>query len=480
MTQFMRNTDAFALGMEGDARLRSTVVSIVVLDTPPDWDVLVDRLERVARLMPMFRQRVVRSLPPAPPRWVYDQDFDLRYHLSRVKAPAPGTLATMLEMGRRADMDEFDHSRPMWHVTLVEGLADGGAALLVKLHHALADGIGGVQISQLVFDLEPEPRDLGPLPPVPPVSDEGHLDALWHTVKYDAAGMSRWARRIATSTPRTLLDGVRRPRATAGAVAGTAASVYRTVRPINHTASPIMQQRRMIRELGVHDVPLVALKEAGHRAGGSLNDAFLAAVTGGMRRYHALHGVSVDELKVTMPISIRAAEDPAGGNRITLMRIALPVAMADPVARIAEIHERAVAARHERSLPYTQSIAGGLNLLPRWYIGAILRHVDFLASNVPGMPVQMYVGGAAVRMQYAFGPTIGAGVNITLMTYRDTCALGINADSGAVPDFLQFQECLVAGFDEVLTLAAPKQPPPRRHREAAVGRSARPATKDAS
>jgi diacylglycerol O-acyltransferase / wax synthase len=224
----------------------------------------------------------------------------------------------------------------------------------------------------------------------------------------------------------------------------------------------------------------VALKEAGHRAGGSLNDAFLAGVTGGMRRYHALHGVSVDELKVTMPISIRAADDPAGGNRITLMRIALPVAMADPVARIAEIHERAVAARHERSLPYTQSIAGGLNLLPRWYIGAILRHVDFLASNVPGMPVQMYVGGAAVRMQYAFGPTIGAGVNITLMTYRDTCALGINADSGAVPDFLQFQECLVAGFDEVLTLAAPKQPPPRRHRKAAVGRSARPATKDAS
>jgi WS/DGAT/MGAT family acyltransferase len=472
MTDFLRNTDAFALGMEEDARLRSTVVSIVVLDRSPDWDVLVDRLERVARLMPMFRQRVVPSLPPAPPRWVYDQDFDLRFHLSRVKAPAPGTLDTVLEMGRRAEMDEFDHARPMWHVTLVEDLADGGAALVVKLHHALADGIGGVQISQLVFDLEPDPRDLGPLPPVPAASDEGHLDAIWHAVTYDAASLTRIATRAVLATPRMLFDGVRRPRSAAASVAGTAASVYRTVRPINETASPIMQQRRMIRELGVHEVPLSVLKDAGRRAGGSLNDVFLASVTGGMRHYHALHGVTVDELKVTMPISIRAADDAVGGNRITLMRIALPVAEADPVVRIAEIHARAGAARHERSLPHTQSIAGGLNLLPRWYVGAILRHVDFLASNVPGLPVQVYVGGAPVRMQYAFGPTIGAGVNITLMTYRDTCAVGINADSGAIPDFRLFRECLVAGFDEVLALAAPPEPPPRRTRKAAVGRGA--------
>jgi diacylglycerol O-acyltransferase len=167
MNEFMRNTDAFALGMEDDARLRSTIVSIVVLGRSPDWEALVDRFERVSRLVPMFRQRVVPSLPPAPPRWVYDQDFDLRYHVDRVNAPAPGGLTTLLDMGRRAMMEEFDHARPMWHITLVENLADGGAALVVKLHHALADGLGGVQIAQLIVDLEPVRRDLGPLPPVP-------------------------------------------------------------------------------------------------------------------------------------------------------------------------------------------------------------------------------------------------------------------------------------------------------------------------
>jgi hypothetical protein len=238
----------------------------------------------------------------------------------------------------------------------------------------------------------------------------------------------------------------------------TAASIYRTVQPINETASPIMQGRRMVRELGVHEVPLSTLKDAAHLAGGTLNDAFLAGVTGGLRLYHDRHDAEVGDLRVTMPISIRAADDPVGGNRITLMRLAMPVGEADPAERIRQIHERAVAAQGERSLPHTQMIAGGLNLLPRWYIGAILRHVDFLASDVPGIPVPVWLGGASVRMQYAFGPTIGAGVNVTLLTYTDTCALGINADTGAIPDFDVFQECLVAGFDEVLALARPAEP----------------------
>jgi hypothetical protein len=153
----------------------------------------------------------------------------------------------------------------------------------------------------------------------------------------------------------------------------------------------------------------------------------------------------------------------------------MPVGTTDPVERIHEIHARAHAARHEPSLELTQSIAGGLNLLPRWYIGAILRHVDFLASNVPGAPVPVWVGGAAVTMQYAFGPTIGAGVNVTLITYQDTCAFGINADSGAIPDLPLFRECLVAGFDEVLALGRGSTPAtPSAGRTPRAKRPARP------
>ncbi len=94
--------------------------------------------------------------------------------------------------------------------------------------------------------------------------------------------------------------------------------------------------------------------------------------------------------------------------------------------------------RTEKSLPYTQLIAGALNLMPRWYIGSVLRHVDFLCSDVPGVPVQVFLGGAKVLMQYAFGPTIGSAVNVTLLTYVDTCAWASTVDTGAIPDFDQF------------------------------------------
>ena len=160
------------------------------------------------------------------------------------------------------------------------------------------------------------------------------------------------------------------------------------------------------------------------------------------------------DLHLTMPISLREEGDEIGGNRITLMRFDVPVGVPDPAQRIRQIHARTGKVRHEKSLPYTQLIAGALNMMPRWYIGSILRHVDFLCSDVPGIPMPVFLGSARVVTQYAFGPTVGAAVNVTLLTYVDTCALGIDVDTGAIPDYDVFSESLVAGFDEVLTLGS--------------------------
>ena len=144
-------------------------------------------------------------------------------------------------------------------------------------------------------------------------------------------------------------------------------------------------------------------------------------------------------------------EDIQTGNAAVVDDV--PVGVADPAQRISETRERTNRARTEKSTPYVQIIAGAMNLMPRWYIGSVLRKVDFLASDVPGVPVPVYLAGAKVRVQYAFGPTIGSAVNVTLLTYCDTCALGIDVDTGAIPDFEEFYDCLVAGFDEVLALA---------------------------
>jgi diacylglycerol O-acyltransferase / wax synthase len=453
MTGFLRNTDAFTWAMESDPRLRSTVVSVILLDRSPDWDEVRERFDLISRKLPMFRERVVPSPPPAPPRWEYAPDFDLDYHVRQGVAPGAGTLDDVLEMARLAEMQDFDRARPLWETTLIDGLENGGAAMICKFHHALTDGIGGVQIAMNLFNLSEELYQHEPLPPEPEVSKESWFGGYRETWRYDTGLLANALADVIKAAPRLVYDGVRRPVATARSAAAMAASVYRTVRPISRPGSPLATDRGLIRRLMVHEVPMPQLREAAHRCGGALNDAFVSGVAGGLRRYHEKHDVAIGDMHLSMPISLRTKADDMGGNRITLMRFDVPVGEADPSARIKAIHQRAGAVRDEKSVPYTQRIAAFLNLMPRWYIGSVLRHVDFVASDVPGVPVPVFLGGAPVRAQYAFGPTIGAAVNVTLLTYVDKCALGIDIDTTAIPDYDIFYEALVGGFDEVLALA---------------------------
>ena len=454
MTEFMRNSDAFTWAMESDPRLRSTVVTVVVLDRSPDWEEVRNRFDLISRKVPMLRQRVVPSPPPAPPRWEYAPDFDLDFHMRRVTATAPGTFDTVLEMARVAAMEDFDRARPLWENTLIDGLENDGAAMVLKFHHALTDGVGGIQIGMILFDLSEVPEKHGPVAELPDVPPPAWLSGYRDTARYDARMVGNALMGTLKSAPKLISNGIRRPVQTASSAAEMAASVYRTVRPVNRTGSPLMKKRSLVRRLGVLEVPFPQLRAAAHRSGGALNDAFVAGVAGGLRRYHEKRGVEVGDLHLTMPMSLREEGDEMGGNRITVMRFDVPAGVADPAQRIREIHERTARVRHEKSLPYTQWIAGALNMMPRWYIGSILRHVDFLCSDVPGIPVPVFLGGARVLTQYAFGPTIGAAVNVTLLTYVDTCAIGIDVDTGAIPDYDVFSESLAAGFDEVLALAS--------------------------
>ncbi|ASR01585.1 wax ester/triacylglycerol synthase domain-containing protein [Gordonia rubripertincta] len=453
MTEYMRNSDAFTWSMESDPRLRSTVVTVILLDRTPDWDAMRSRFETISADLPMFRERVVYSPLSAPPRWVPYPDFDLDFHIRRVRAPAPGTFDTVLEMARIAAMEDFDRARPLWKTTLVDGLTDGGAAVVCKFHHALTDGVGAIEIAMRLFDLTEE-SDHPPGTPdaiTPPDGEAWWRDYL-DSMRFDAERASNTVMELVKSVPGLAFDTIRHPIATAGDAVETAASVYRTVRPVNETGSSLVTDRSLVRHLDVHEVPLQQLRDAGHRGGGSLNDAFVAGVAGGLRLYHEKHGVEVGDLHLCMPVNLRTDDDAPGGNRITLMRFDVPVGEADPAQRIARIHRRTSRVREERSLPYTQLIAGAMNLMPRWYIGSVLRHVDFLCSDVPGIPVPLYLGGARMTAQYAFGPTIGAAVNVTLLSYIDTCELGIDVDTGAIGDVDVFHACLVDGFDEVLSL----------------------------
>lgn len=454
MAEFMRNSDAFTWAMETDPRLRSTIVAVLLLEGTPDWEVVRERFTVVSGQLPMLRQLVVPSPGNAPPRWEVAADFDLDYHLRRVGAPEPATLDGVLEMARLAGMESFDPARPMWQVTLIDGLADGQSAVLCKVHHALTDGVGGIQIGMALFDLSRNPakRHLYAVPD-PPESTPDLLSGYRDALRYNAELLGNVASGAVRAAPAALADTVRNPLGALKSAADVATSIYRTVRPVNRTGSSLMTQRSLTRQLLTLELPKDRLREAAHRCDGALNDAFVAGVAGGLRLYHEKHGSPVGDLHLTMPINLRRDSDPVGGNRVTLMRFDVPVGVVDPAERITAIRARSQGVRDERSLPLTQAIAGALNMMPRWYIGSILRNVDFVASNVPGIPIKVYLAGARLRMLYAFGPTIGAALNVTLVSYGDTCAVGINVDTAAVPDHELLRECLVAGFDEVLALA---------------------------
>ncbi len=454
----MSDPDALAWNMEHDPGLRSTIVVVVWLEGSPDVDVVMARLERATRLAPRFRQRPVASPGNlSTPQWV-DCEFDLSMHLHRIGAPAPRTPTTVIEFARREAMTGFDPSRPLWSFTLIEGLQDDRAALVMKVHHSLTDGVGGMQLAMLVFE---STRESAPVEEVPiPTTGSapsgvglagsaiGHnLGRVIGGVRTGISDVVPVASSLVHHPIRSMLD-----------VVATAISLGRFVAPVSDTLSPIMTRRSLNRYLDLFEVDQADLKRAGAAVDGTLNDAFVSAVSGGLRRYHELHNAPVSELRVTMPISLRHEDDPEGGNRITLERFTVPVAEADPAARVQMTGWRCRAARYEEALPLSDAVAGLLNLLPSGVIGSMLKHVDFVASNVPGMRFPIYLAGVSVTGYYAFGPTTGAAVNVTLMTYQGTCCVGCTIDTAAVPDPDRLTNCLREGFDEVLGLGGDHNP----------------------
>lgn len=447
----MSDSDAFTLALERDPGLRATIVAVATLDGAPDWDRLVERFERATRIVPTFRQRLVPSpLGLATPRWVTAEGFDLAWHLRRVRVPEGGGHEAVLEIARASAMAAFDPARPLWVFTLVEGLADGSAALVLKVHHALTDGIGGVQIAAHVVDLDREGTDPGPLPDAPDPERTSALGDLAEALGHDARRIADAAVGAVRTLPAAALAAARDPlRAASGAVAD-ARSVLRMVRPVTDTRSPVMRERSLVRHLERVDVPMDDLKRAGARIGGTLNDAFVGGIAGGMRRYHEHHGSPVESLRVTMPISVRTEDDEIGGNHVTLVRFDLPVAVEHPQERMWAIHEICRRQRAERAIDRSEAIAAALNLLPVSVTGGMLRHVDLLASNVPGLPGEVYLAGAQVTAFHAYGATLGSAANITLMSYAGTACIGINADAAAVPDPSVLAHCLRQGFAELL------------------------------
>ena len=452
--------DAVMWGIEDDPVLRSVIVAMVTTESVPDRRALTERVERLTRVVPKLRQCVIGNpVSLIPPRWVTDPDFDLDYHLRWVALP-PGEqdLSGALRIAERAAEQDFDRDRPLWELTVATGLDGDGAAMVLKLHHAITDGVGGMMLAATLFDMAPDAPDLGPMPAAPAPGERlDPVQRLAHGLDYEVQESRGLLQGLAGHgiglAQRALADPV-------GSLQGAsafAASAARLLAPASEPLSPVMTGRSLDVRCALLHAPLADLKAAGKSVGGTLNDAFMAVVARGLHAYHSGLGVDVEALRVNMPVNMRTDGDSAGGNAWVPARFALPLVGATPQDTMRELHPVLLAARTEPALPVSTVVYRLLCTLPNplatTIAGGLMKGTDVAATNVPGPPFPVYVSGARVTRLVPFAPKGGASLNVALMSYDGTAFLGITIDPVAVTDPDLLVDCLSAALQAVRSAA---------------------------
>ena len=462
---YMSEADTSMWLGERDPRLRSTMVSVWVLDRMPAEGDFEAMLAHSVEEIPRLRQRVVRDpLEIAPPRWEIDPNFDPSFHLRKLHLGPDGDLRALLDLAEPIAMQAFDKDRPLWEFYLVDGLQDGKAGVIMKLHHAVSDGVGLVNMTKSMVDYTPDAPDGPDAPrakrrladldtPEPASKTDLVRDGLAHRVRTARENSRRFFSGVADLAG----EFASRPTETFERARDMVGSVGRLLEPVTEPASPIMRDRGMALSLGCFMVPLESVKRTGRAMGGSVNDVFVTAMAGGLARYHDHFGASVDELHMMMPINMRSTDESGrkAGNQFAPARFLVPVGTSDPLERMEQLQERIQAQRQEGALGYLEDITRVINTLPASMTDALMAgmttSIDFVTSNVPGPRRATYTAGAKIEHMFPFGPPAGAAVNITLFSYEGQCHVGVNADRAAVEDPELLLECLEKSFGDLLS-----------------------------
>ena len=334
------------------------------------------------------------------------------------------------------------------------GVTGGQAAYLFKPHHSLSDGIGLLQLLDLAHGhgREPGPAENRPMPkPRRKETPEGLL-------------VNRLAAKVVSAPAGAVREALSAAGRFAGDPVGTATgavkfamSLQRVLTPPDAPHSPALTGSGSGYRLDTFDVAFDELKAAGKAAGGSVNDAFIAALLGGVRRYHEKLSLRVDFIPIAIPVSLRTDSDPMGANKFAGARFVAPVGEPDPKTRIAAIHDFVAEARMEPALGFLDLIAPVLSRLP----GIVLTRIaggmtglsDLQASNLGAIGRPLYLAGARVTRVYPMGPRPGIPAMVAMLTYDGTCCIAVNYDPDAIAEAETFSACLREGFDEVTALA---------------------------
>jgi WS/DGAT/MGAT family acyltransferase len=442
--------DAAFLHQEGDAtHMHIGAIARFAGPAPPYADVL-EHIRSRLHLVPRYRQKL--AIPPGGlgrQRWVDDPRFNLEYHVRHTALPRPGDDERLLRLAGRVFSQRLDRTKPLWELWMVEGLDDGRWALLSKTHHALVDGVSGVDLTTMLFDLEPD---------APPLEH----DEVW-VPRPEPSGAELAAASLTGAARRTLGLPLRAAslasRETLGGLAEVARASLASApdTPLNVAISPH-------RRIAIVPASLADFKLVKNAFGGTVNDVVLAVVAGALRDW--LHGRGLHteglEMKACVPVSTRAPEDGASlGNRITQLIAPLPIHLADPVERLHAVSSAMAGIKESKQALGAELIAGAQDFAPPTILAQSsrmnfsTRFYNLLVTNVPGPQFPLYLLGRELEAMYPVAFLAGdRALAIAIMSYNGRMSFGLIGDLDAMADLEVVADGITHALRELVRLAA--------------------------
>jgi diacylglycerol O-acyltransferase / wax synthase len=475
--------DSSFLHLERDSTHMHVAACAIFNGRPPAYEQLLEALESRLHLVPRYRQRLAFvPVGQGRPVWVDDPHFNAVYHVRHTALPKPGTEDQLMRMTGRVFSQALDRSRPLWEVWLVEGLAGERFALLSKTHHALVDGVSGVDILTVLFDTSPEPM------PVAPAEHEWVPRPLPSRAQLLADALLERA-----TVPAEMVRGVRAvlrgPRAVAGRVAHSAGALGELaltgLQPAPSTLFnvPIGPHRRFTWVRGDLD----EFKAVKNSLGGTVNDVVLAVVSGALGRYMRLHGEATYdvELRAMIPVSVRAdVERGALGNRVAAMWAPLPVGISDPVERLRTVSAAMQELKESSQAVGAQVLTQLSGFAPPTIISqaarlqARQRLFNLVVTNVPGPQFPLYLLGRELEAIFPMVPLAkNTALGIAIMSYNGQLNFGLSGDFDAMADIDVLADELRASIEELVAAAdTPVAPRPGSRRRNGRPRAVRAAS----
>ena len=457
----LSSIDASFLHQEGPTSHMHIGAVLIFEGPPPEFADYLDHVRSRLHLVPRYRQKLTTPpLETGRPLWVDDPDFNLEYHVRQTALPSPGTEEQLFLLAGRIASQPLDRSKPLWENWLIEGLEGDRFALISKAHHALVDGISGVDLASVLFDVErtASPPSADKLEPWQPKREPSPVDLV-------VAGV-RGVVGVAGGMVSRAAGAAARPASTFGAVRDAAEGLgeimWAGLNPAPQT--PLNVEIGPHRRYAVVRHQLDDYKTVKNAFGGTVNDVVLTVVSGALARWLHSRGVNTEglEMRALVPVSVRT-ESHRGtlGNQLTAMRGPLPVYIRDPVARLRFVRRAMDGLKESKQAVGAATLAAVNNLAPPTILAQAsrlnfsTRLFNLIVTNIPGPQFPLYVLGRQLEDLFplAFLPKNHA-LAVAIMSYNGGIDYGLLGDYDALPDIDTIADGIDASLRELLAAVA--------------------------